>query len=302
MRILVTGSEGLIGRALCPLLQARGHEVVRMDIAVADGGWHDVADTRAVVTHLDGCDGVIHLAACSRVVWGEADPFKCALVNVHGTLGVIAAARNLERKPWVLFASSREVYGDTPAGVLMREDAPRRPLNTYAYTKALGEDIVTSARGQGVCTMIVRLSGVYGDVLDHRDRVVPAYAYAAASGGRIVVQGSAKSFDFVHVSDAARGLLLATEQLARSASSLATVHLVTGKPTTLGRLASIACSTAITLGRPNPEVVTTEALPYEVVTFAGDPSWARESLGWEAQVTIEEGFAHLIRAFLGQPA
>jgi UDP-glucose 4-epimerase len=300
MRILVTGSEGLIGRTLCALLATRGHEVVHMDIAIADNVQHDIVDTRAVVAHLEGCDGVIHLAACSRVVWGERDPFKCALTNVYGTLGIVAAARNLERKPWVLFASSREVYGDT-TGTPVREDAPRNPRNTYAYTKALGEDIVLGARAHGLQTGIARLSGVYGDAHDHPDRVVPAFARAAAVGDRITVHGSAKTFDFVHVTDAARGLLLLAEQLAQ-AGSQATVHFVTGKPTTLGRLASIALSTAITLGRPNPELKTIEAQPYEVTTFVGDPLWARELLGWEAQISIEEGFGHLIRAYLGQPA
>jgi nucleoside-diphosphate-sugar epimerase len=303
MKILVTGSEGLIGRTLCPLLAARGHEVVHMDIVLPAGRACDVVDVLAVADHLLGCDGVIHLAACSRVIWGEKDPFKCALVNVHGTLNVVAAARKDAGRPWILFASSREVYGDAGSvggpNTGITEDVERQPFNTYAYTKALGEDIVLGARVQGLRTAVVRLSSVYGDTKDHVDRVAPAFARAAALGDQLVVRGSSKAFDFVHITDTARGLALAAEKLAAD-GTLPTVHLATGHGTTLGRLASIAVSTAVTLGRPNPAVITENVLPYEVTAFVGNPARARELLDWEAQITIEEGFARLIRDFLAE--
>lgn len=302
MKILVTGSEGLIGRTLCPLLIARGHEVVHMDIAL-NGRASDVVDNEAVTEHLQGCDGVIHLAACSRVVWGEKDPFKCALTNVYGTLGVVAAARKDAGRPWVLFVSSREVYGDAGSvggpNTGITEDTERQPFNTYAYTKAIGEDIVLGARQQGLRTAVVRLSSVYGDTKDHVDRVAPAFARAAALGDQLVVRGSSKVFDFVHISDATRGLALATEKLAVD-GTLPTIHLTTGHGTTLGRLASVAVATAVTLGRPNPAVLTENVLPYEVTAFVGNPARAREVLGWEPQISIEEGFARLIRDFLAE--
>ena len=59
-----------------------------------------------------GVDGVIHLAAVSRVVWGQKNPELCWETNVTGVQNVLDAAREASSRPWVISASSREVYGE----------------------------------------------------------------------------------------------------------------------------------------------------------------------------------------------
>ncbi len=129
-RILVTGDRGLIGTVLRRRLQEAGHEVIGYDVAGDEV--RDVIDTESMDALVATCTGVVHLAAVSRVILGEREPARCRLVNVQGTRNVLsAAARSGKRHPWILYGSSREVYGQAER-LPVRESAPLRPMNVYA--------------------------------------------------------------------------------------------------------------------------------------------------------------------------
>ena len=239
--ILVTGSEGLVGTALSAELRARGFAVAGLDLKLPAGhpGRADIADGQAVEQLVDGCDGIVHLAAVSRVVWAERDPERCWRINVEGTRNVLRAARGSQSRPWVLFASSREVYGE-PTRLPVAEDAALRPMNVYGRSKAAGEDLVGEVRDSGLTTAIVRFSNVYGSTDDHPDRVIPAFARGAVEGADLRVDGSGSTFDFTHLNDAVAGVLAMIDAMESGEARLPTLHLCTGRATTLGELARIA--------------------------------------------------------------
>jgi nucleoside-diphosphate-sugar epimerase len=283
-RILVTGFRGLIGSALVRRLHAAGWEVRGFDIAQG----LDVVDAEAVAEALDGCEGVVHLAAVSRVVWGERDPARCHLVNVTGTRNVLSAASRARRPVWVLAASSREVYGQAvsfPVG----EAAELRPLNCYARSKVAAEKLVAASADSGLRASVIRFSSVYGAVTDHADRVVPAFARLAALGGTLRVDGSETTLDFTHVDDVAAALQTAAEMLAGGSGTLPALHLVSGRGTSLPELAEMAIGAA---GRGRARV--SPGRPYDVRSFIGDPARAGRVLGWRASTALEDGIADLV--------
>ena len=288
-RILITGSEGLIGGALRTVLEARGAEVVGLDLQGTGREHGGVQSLRRVRDALDGCDGVIHLAAVSRVLWGERDPEGCWNTNVGGLRNVLQALDEEKRQPWLLFASSREVYGQ-PRRLPATEDTPLRPVNVYGRSKVEGERLVDDARSRGLRAATVRLSNVYGRARDHADRVIPAFARAADSGSTIRIDGAECTFDFTHIDDTIRGMV-AVIDLLEIGETPPPIHLLTGTPTTLRDLATLAIDAA---GGTSPIV---EALPrsFDVSRFHGDPSRARELLGWEPRVVLREGLERLVR-------
>ena len=77
-RILITGSEGLVGSALRVALEARGAHVTGLDLRGSDGEEGDVRNAGRVRDAAAGCHGIVHLAAVSRVVWGEREPETCS--------------------------------------------------------------------------------------------------------------------------------------------------------------------------------------------------------------------------------
>jgi len=292
-RILITGSQGLIGSSLSSALEMHGCEVVHFDLKLpASKGYGDICSLKDVLEEARCCDGIVHLAAVSRVVWGERDPELCWLTNAGGTKNVLQAAALSPQNPWVLVASSREVYGQ-PERLPANEDSPYRPINIYGRAKVQGEQYAFLARESGLQTAVVRLSNVYGSTKDHPDRVVPAFTRAAAFGEILRVDGGGNTFDFTYIDDVTDGLLRIIHLLHDGELKLPPIHLVTGRPTTLKQLAELA----ITAGDGKSFMVEAPSRNYDVARFYGDPSRAREILGWEASTSIETGVSRMVAAY-----
>ena len=268
--VLVTGSEGLVGGALRESLEGRGHEIVGLDLRGTGGEHGDVRDPGRVREAVAGCRGVVHLAAVSRVIWAERAPDDCRSTNVGGLRRVLEAAFEQPAPPWVVFASSREVYGRLRC-LPATEDAPLSPVNVYGRSKIEGERLVEEARACGLRAATVRLSNVYGSVLDHADRVVPAFARAAVEGSAIRVDGAECSFDFTHIDDTVRGMVAAMDRL-EAGETLPPIHLLTGTPTTLRDLAAMATALAgkrVPVVEASPRPFDVSRLPRRSVAGAG---------------------------------
>lgn len=291
-RVLVTGSAGLIGVPLSRSLTAAGIEVVSFDLNHPTGrGYGDVRDEERIREALRGCSGIIHLAAVSRVHVAEQAPELCRSVNICGTRNILAGALAQAVPPWVVLASSREVYGQADE-LPVSENAPLRPINVYGRSKLAGERLAARARMAGARVGIVRLANVYGSPADHPDRVVPAFSWAAVKGETLRVHGAENSFDFVHVDDTVSGIE-AVARCVAAGDQIPSIQLVSGRATTLEGLAMMAIGLAGTEATLEVE----RARRYAVSRFHGCPERARLLLGWRAGISIQHGLERLIGAF-----
>ena len=287
-RILITGHCGLIGTALSHALIAQGHHVRGLDVRATGADRGDLCDRPALKEAMEDCDGVIHLGAVSRVIDGELDPQACWAVNAEGTQQLVDVARKQFRNPWLIYASSREVYGEVEA-LPANEDTPRRPINIYGRSKVAGEDAVLAS---GLRSSIVRFSNVYGSAADYVDRVVPAFCRQACTNQPLRVDGSGHTFDFTHVSDTVRGLLLLIGKLQAGHESV-TLHFLTGQPTRLDQLAKLA----VELANSSSQIYEASPRNFDVGLFYGDGSRAKSVLGWRPEVSLREGLRQLIQDF-----
>ena len=286
--ILVTGSEGLIGRHVSSALSASGHAVRRFDLGRSP--IEDVRSSEAVARALEGVTGVLHLAAMSRVAHAETDPEGCHATNVEGLGKLLRLCLARRNRPWMIFVSSREVYGQQ-AVLPVSEDAALLPINAYATSKVQGERLIAQASVAGLQTNICRLSNVYGCPHDHRDRVTMAFAAAAVRGGVARVEGADCIFDFTYITDVADGLCRLVDATI-AGERLPPVHFVSGRGTTLGALANLAKSVSA-----HPvQIIEAPARTFDVSRFVGDPARARALLSWQATTTVEHGLATLVRA------
>jgi nucleoside-diphosphate-sugar epimerase len=292
-RILITGSSGLIGSALLTSLPTAKYDLVGIDIRPptdARAIQLDTTNVPAMAELVGEFDGVVHLAAVSRVIHGEQDPNKCRAVNVGGTMAILSAIQASRRRPWLVFGSSREVYGE-PALLPVAEDAPLQPINIYGQTKMVGERCVEAHVAAGFPAAIVRFSNVYGNAnTDHVDRVVPAFCRAAISGTPLRIDGGHNTFDFTHIADVARGLELLMDSIGSSEHGMPPIHFVSGVATTLHELAQLVVAQA----GGSPTIVEAPSRSYDVSRFWGDFSRARQLLGWSPQVSLREGLTGLI--------
>lgn len=146
-RVLVTGGDGQVGRALRRYLPSARY-VTRAELDVRDGP--------AVVEACDGVEVIVHLAALTDVDGCEREPALADGINAEGTRNVAtaAAARNAK----VIYVSTDYVFDGAKSGEYTEVDEPR-PLNVYGATKLAGEGRVAS----GADNLIVRTSWVFGD-------------------------------------------------------------------------------------------------------------------------------------------
>lgn len=289
-RILVTGAAGLIGRPLVHRLRADGIDVVELDLRASDpASSGDIRHRGRVAQALAGCDGVIHLAAVARVLDAAADPERCQTTNITGTRIVAEEALAAPTCGWLLFASSREVYGQ-PDRLPVTEEFATAPLNLYGRTKLAAERVVRGAADRGFATAVLRLTNTYGSVDDHPDRVVPAFTAAAVAGAPMRAEGPQNQLDLLHVDDVVEGLLTASARLQSTGRSLPTIHLVSGMPVSITDLARLCSSVAGT----DAPVLSVSPRAGHVSRFVGDPSLAQRVLGWTSTVSLSDGVARLV--------
>jgi nucleoside-diphosphate-sugar epimerase len=157
-RVLVTGSSGGVGKAVCADLVAEGYEVFGFDRVDSESGVHaivgDILDREAVADATKNMDAVIHLAATPD----EADFIEDLLEpNVRGLYHVCDAARVHGVPRLVLTSSVQVVTGHSWSDLVTLEDGPK-VINHYALTKLWAEDLGEMyARVYGMSVIAARL-------------------------------------------------------------------------------------------------------------------------------------------------
>lgn len=283
MKVLVTGAAGFIGRHVYAALLERGHTVIGMDCVetppygrvVGPAGWL-VDDIRRPLTKVAGLDAVVHLAALAAPRDCERDPTLAFDVNVNGTMQVLRMALESGAKK-VVFSSSGHVYDIPPRYLPTDEVHPLRLNNTYTTTKILGEQLCHLYwENHGLPYTVLRLYNVYGPGQG------PAYfipdMLAKARVGDIALSGAATTKDFVYVKDVARAFALALES-----PFVGAINIGTGVETDLLTVASVIARDA---GVRVYAASGAEAAP---TRMRADIARAKQVLGWEPKVAIEEG-------------
>jgi nucleoside-diphosphate-sugar epimerase len=171
MRVLVTGSHGYIGSVTVPVLAAAGHDVTGLDAMYYRGCdlyateepiptlELDVRDVRP--EHLEGFDGIVHLAALSNDPLGELDRELTLEVNYRATVRLAQTAKEAGVERFV-FSSSCSMYGASGEGDLVDEEAPLRPLTAYAESKVRAEEELAALADETFTPVSMRNATAYG--------------------------------------------------------------------------------------------------------------------------------------------
>ena len=305
MRVLITGSSGQIGTNLALRLLAEGHTVFGIDRRVNQ--W-----TKAFPTLLQDlavpqrdfqggiagapyppCDIVVHLAANAKVYELVEQPHR-ALENINITFNVLefCRAQNLP----IVFASSREVYGDIKRYFTEETSADFSYTESpYSASKIAGEALIYAyARCYSMPYLVFRFSNVYGrydNDLARMERVIPLFIREIEAGRPVTVYGGAKVLDFTYVDDCVDGIVRGITKLLAGEVTNHTINLAYGEGNSLVRMAELI---AEALGR-RPEIIVAPAKrPGEVSYYVADLSLARDLLGYVPQVALNEGIRRAV--------
>jgi UDP-N-acetylglucosamine/UDP-N-acetyl-alpha-D-glucosaminouronate 4-epimerase len=306
LKALVTGGGGFIGSHLAARLLRDGYEVRVLDnfatgrrenlldvwdeIELVEG---DMQSYERVHNAVRGCHVVAHLAALPSVPRSVQDPLTSNATNVTGTLNVLLAARDAGIGRLV-YASSSSVYGANPE-MPKREDHSALPISPYAVAKLAGEGYCRAFHDVfGLETVALRFFNVFGpgqDPLSQYAAVIPRFITSLLEGRPPTIYGDGEqSRDFTYVDNVLDGVVRA---LGTPGNGGQVFNVATGHGVTLNGLVRLL---AEIIGS-DVEPVYEEARPGEVRHSQADVSRAREALGFEPAITIEEGLSRTVESF-----
>ena len=305
---VVTGGAGFIGSHLCEHLLAQGYRVIcidnletaslkniehiRRDDFVFEN--HDVMETISVE---EPVDVVFHLAAIPSPIDYMRLPLLTLKIGSYGTHNALGLAK-WKRARFVL-ASTSEVYGDPlvhpQPETYWGNVNPVGPRGVYDEAKRYAEAMTMAYhRQQGVDTAIVRIFNTYGPKMRaHDGRAIPTFVRQALESKPLTVFGEgSQTRSFCYVDDLVRGMyLLATSQ----------EHL----PMNLGNpneFTILELAQAVIRVTGSRSEIIYEALPVDdPQTRQPDITRAKEILGWEPEIELEEGLKRMLPSLGREP-
>lgn len=321
MSVLVSGGAGYIGSHTCVELIRAGHDIIVADnlcnscaeavhrveqitgrhIPFVKAELCNPAEVEALFADHPEIDAVIHFAGLKAVGESVAKPLEYYTNNLVSTLNLLAAMRTHGVKNFV-FSSSATVYGD-PETVPIREDSPTGgTTNPYGTTKLFIERILTDCCAADPTLNVALLryfnpvgaheSGLIGEDPTGIPNNLTPYIAQVAVGKREALHVYGNDYptpdgtgvrDYIHVVDLARGHVDALKKLS-TGCGLFLCNLGTGKGYSVLEVLHAyekAC------GRSLPYVIDPRR-PGDIAVCYADPQKAKDELGWEATLGIDE--------------
>jgi dTDP-glucose 4,6-dehydratase len=306
---LVTGGAGFLGSHLCEALLANDHRVVCLD-NLETGSLANIEHLRSdafaflprdLTEHVEipePLDFVYHLASPASPIDYLRLPLQTLKVGSHGTHNALGLAK--VHRARFLLASTSEVYGDPQVHpqpeTYWGHVNPIGPRGVYDEAKRYAEALTMAYhRQQGVDTAIVRIFNTFGPRMrPHDGRAIPTFIRQAREKKPLTVFGDgSQTRSFCYVDDLVRGLIL----LAESGEHMP-VNIGNPDEKSLFELAE-----AVIEVTGSSSTIVFEALPVDDPQVRQpDITRARQLLGWEPEVSLEDGLRRTLTALEAEPA
>lgn len=300
MRILVTGSEGNIGRKLIPYLELCGHKVLGCDIVpkyARDYVQCDIGNPTDLISvfSLFRPEAVINLAAMYGRVTCERSPATTMDVNISGMNNVLQLCKMFSGYPTTgcpqikfIYFSTSEVYGNSPS-VKSEDDTQCCPNNIYGLSKYMGEQLVRYEVGTHcLAGAIIRPFTIYDEDEtrgEHRSAII-RFAEQLYRGNKIEVHKDS-SRSWLHISDA----VVIIEKILHL-ENFEIINIGSSETIETARIAQIMCEA---LGRNYADFVVEVEQPGQM-SLTKIPNLTKQSLllGYSPRVGIADGIKMVI--------
>ena len=310
--VVILGGQGFIGSALARRLVEIGSDVLVVDNQLPGSGANpfnlngldkqlrvlaaDIRDSDALRPHLSGCKYLFNLAAQTSHQGSMAEPLLDLDVNCRAPLALLELCRAVNPKINIVFASTRQVYGQ-PDYLPVDEKHPVRPVDVNGIDKLAGEEfhrLFHQVYGIRCCSL--RLTNTYGPrmrIADARQTFVGIWLHMILKGQPFEVWGGDQLRDFTYVDDAAEAFLAA----AVSDASAGKVFNIGGDgAVTLRQLADLVIA-ANGGGRYEIREFPAERKRIDIGDYYSDDRLFRAATGWMPRTSLTDGIAKSLAYF-----
>lgn len=282
--ILITGSDGFLGRATIKELATKNYKIFTVDLN--EGGENhfrlDISNADLVSSMMSSVrpNAVIHMAAQIDVVRSIEDPVSDAMVNILGTLNLLRSASSYGVENFCYIQSGGAIYGSN-YNLPLLERSEVNPISPYGISKLAGELYVKNFFGEtGMSWSSLALSNCYGPLESNHKGVIYNMALSLMAGESPQIFGPKVTRDFVFVSDVVDAIVLSLETPTNCR-----VNISTGTETSLYDLYKLISSEM----KIKKDPIISEAQPGQVLRSSLDNSLAKIKLGWSPQISLPEG-------------
>lgn len=306
---MVTGGAGCIGLAVCAELAARGvtvhlfdlpEQIMRVKEALPKGVkifYGSILDRSSIREAMDGCDGLIHLAAYLGVRRTENNKLRCIEINVEGTKNILdCAVAQGTRK--IVFSSSSEVYGEPDENPITEEMMPQGKT-IYAVTKLMGEELCKAyaQRYPQLQYVLLRYFNAYGPY-QAAQFVIPRFIQNVMNNRPPQINGDGlQQRSYCYVSDTAQATV---EALMRDEANGEIINV--GNDSAVINLNNLADTIIHLAGKREtlrPMHLTNfknadRDVSREIVDRFCDARKARKLLGFKPKVSLQEGIQKVL--------
>lgn len=294
---VVTGGAGFIGSHLATTLLAEGYLVKIVDNLsggkrekIPEGAIffeQDINDMAALAEVMAGAELVFHLAALPRVQYSLEHPIEANRANVDGMVSMLQAAQEAGVTR-VIYSASSSAYGDQTI-MPLTEDMQANPKSPYGLQKYIGELYCRLwSDVYHLQTVSLRYFNVYGSGASAEGAyalVIAKFLQQRALGQPMTITSDGtQTRDFTHVRDVVRANILAAHSERVGKGEV--INIGAGQNASVARVAEL-------IGGP-VEYIASRLEPHDTLA---DNTRAKELLGWEPTVSLEDGIAELRKEF-----
>lgn len=284
-KVLITGSNGFIGRHITERLTKKNIEVVEF----CRQNDQDVASLKDF-DNLPKVDTVFHLAAVSGYKNSKENVFLAYKVNV---LGIVNALEYCRRAGAKLIFASTYVYGK-PYEKCKKETDSTRPTTHYSYTKFLGENLCKFySRVFGINSLILRTANVYGPSQDEI-YIVPIIATHLLKEKLLTLTRPEVERSFIFIDDLVEAYIKLADAETRPGEIF---NVGPNKSTTLKYLVSLMAKIA----HKNPRIVYSgKDRPQEADINRIDITKIKKNIDWKPEISLEEGLKFYFNSLINR--
>ena len=280
-RVLITGSEGFIGKKAVERFRNDGHDVSTLDV-LGSGHQHFLVDLACgdLKKIFEACrpELVIHAAAQTDVSRSFDDPRRDFESNVLGTINLLLASRKVES--FIYLHSGGAVY-DSSANLPLTENSVECPVSPYGASKRAAEDLVRIiCERHSISWTSLALSNVYGSVRENPKGVIYQFWRNLMSNQACEINGPDVTRDFVYVEDVVEAIVLAS-----SAKLNTRLNISSGKEISLIELYSLICEE---MGKEDKPILLEERKG-DVTRSCLSNARAKSLMNWTPKTSLTQG-------------